>query len=174
MKNCLQNGNIKLRALEPDDLDLILHWENNPEYWRVSDTLTPFSKDIIQQYVNAAQDIFAVKQVRLMIDDTDIQKTIGAIDLFDFDPRHQHAGTGILIDTPYRKNGAASKALNLLKTYARDVVGIRNLTARIHDDNLASIRLFEHNGFSRAGVLEKWHCHQGVWIDEFIYQCKLV
>ena len=174
MKNCLQNGNIKLRALEPDDLDLILHWENNPEYWRVSNTLTPFSKDLIQHYVLTAQDIYAVKQLRLMIDDITIQKTIGAIDLFDFDPKHQYAGIGILIDTPYRKNGSASQALNLLKVYARDVIGIRNLTARIHEDNLPSIMLFEHNGFVRAGVLEKWHNHQGVWMDEYIYQCKLV
>ena len=29
----LQSDRICLRALEPEDLDLLYQWENNPEWW---------------------------------------------------------------------------------------------------------------------------------------------
>lgn len=35
---------IRLRALEPEDLELLYSWENNLSYWVISNTITPFSK----------------------------------------------------------------------------------------------------------------------------------
>jgi len=35
--------NIKLRALEPEDLELLYQWENNDSYWLISNTVSPFS-----------------------------------------------------------------------------------------------------------------------------------
>ena len=33
---------IRLRALEPEDLECLYKWENDMDLWEVSDTLTPF------------------------------------------------------------------------------------------------------------------------------------
>jgi diamine N-acetyltransferase len=44
MNQKLTHGNVRLRALEPDDIDLLYDWENNMEIWHVSNTLEPFSK----------------------------------------------------------------------------------------------------------------------------------
>ncbi|MBI3133286.1 MAG: GNAT family N-acetyltransferase [Bacteroidetes bacterium] len=170
----LKSSKIFLRAVEPADLDCLLAWENNPEYWRVSNTLTPFSKELIHQYVHSAQDIYAVRQIRLMIEETASGKTVGAIDLFDFEPRHQRAGVGILIDEKYRKKGYASDALKLVKEYALNVVGIRNLFAVILADNKASIALFEKSGFEKVGHRKNWFNDGKNWIDEFMYQSQLI
>lgn len=174
MKSILKSNKICLRAVEPTDLDILMLWENNPEFWPVSNTLAPFSKELLDQYVHSAQDIYAVKQIRLMINEIATQKTVGSIDLFDFDPRHQHAGVGILIDPDFRKKGFALDAIELVKKYACDIVGIRNLSATILEDNKASILLFEKAGFEKIGQRKKWFNKGDFWLDELIYQCELV
>ncbi len=174
MKSILKSNKISLRAVEPTDLDLLMLWENNPEFWPVSNTLSPFSKELLDHYVHSAQDIYAVKQIRLMINENSSGSTVGAIDLFDFDPRHQHAGVGILIDPDFRKNGFALDAIELVKKYARDIVGIRNISATIIEDNQASIQLFEKAGFQKIGRRNKWFNKGDVWLDELMYQLELV
>ena len=77
-----------MRTLEPSDADIILKWENNPDNWSVSNTLVPFSRKLIEDYVSSAQDIYSVKQVRFIICLVKTVREIGAIDLFDFDPYH--------------------------------------------------------------------------------------
>ena len=65
----LKNKNIELRAMEPSDVDLLYQWENNEALWHLSNTLAPFSRFVLDQYVmNSHKDIFTSKQLRLMID----------------------------------------------------------------------------------------------------------
>ena len=60
---------IQLRALEPEDLNRLYRWENDSSIWSVSGTLMPFSKFILEEFVNQAhQDIYTNKQLRLIID----------------------------------------------------------------------------------------------------------
>ena len=108
--------NIKLRALEPEDLELLYEWENNDDYWTLSNTVTPFSRYTLKRYLeNSHKNIFETGQLRLMIDHIDDKKTIGTIDLFEFDPFHKRAGIGILIaDESYRKRGFATMSLTCL------------------------------------------------------------
>ena len=77
----LENTEIRLRALEPSDVDLLYAWENDTSIWDVSSTIIPFSKNTIRNYINNSQsDIYEAKQLRLMIEDKSSQSTIGAID----------------------------------------------------------------------------------------------
>lgn len=86
-----------LRAVEPEDLELLCRWENDPSLWTVSGTIEPFSHYSIEQFIQEQQaGIYRCGQLRLMIDDT-AGETIGAIDLFDFEPQHERAGVGILV-----------------------------------------------------------------------------
>ena len=43
----LENDNMRLRAIEPNDIDLMYLWENDDRYWNVSDVVTPFSRDVV-------------------------------------------------------------------------------------------------------------------------------
>jgi len=86
----LNGEKIRLRALEPEDLDFLYTTENNTNFWQVSNTLVPFSKFILTQYLeNAHQDIYEAKQLRLIIEEIKTSKAVGMIDLFDFNPQHQ-------------------------------------------------------------------------------------
>ena len=71
----MNDENIVIRALEPEDLEYLYQWENDMDLWEVSDTLTPFSHFTLKKYIeNSHQDIYEAKQLRLMI--TERQTTI--------------------------------------------------------------------------------------------------
>ena len=48
----LKNDIIKLRALEREDLDSLFEIENDSALWTVSDTLAPYSRDLLTKYLD--------------------------------------------------------------------------------------------------------------------------
>lgn len=168
----LQSKNITLRALEPADIDLLYSWENNTSVWMVSNTLVPYSKHLLTEYLlTAHQDIFTNKQLRLVIELTQEKRAIGLIDLFDFDPQHQRAGIAILIaEQPDRRKGYAAEALDTLVDYCFSHLHLHQVHCTITHDNEASMRLFEANKFEKIGVRKAWIKNNGQWFDEFMYQ----
>lgn len=98
MDSIFNTPNLLLRPIEPNDIDHIYTWENNTNLWQVGQSSLPFSRHILEQYINTVNDdIFEAKQLRLIIETKEEKQIIGAVDLFDFDPLHQRAGVGILI-----------------------------------------------------------------------------
>ncbi|MFM8433166.1 MAG: GNAT family N-acetyltransferase [Bacteroidota bacterium] len=171
---------VRLRALEPIDLDRLYRWENDTSVWSVSGTLAPFSKFVLEEFVNQAhQDIYTNKQLRLMIDlkyvgeadDSDELKTIGCVDLFEFDPRNRRAGLGILIaDRADRGKGYATEALHLALEYCFQVLDLHQLHCNVRIDNQSSVALFKKSGFEISGLKQDWIYENGRFVDEYIMQ----
>lgn len=170
----LNGKTTRLRALEPSDLDLVYSWENDSSIWQLSNTLTPYSKYIIKQFIdNSHQDIFQLKQLRLMIEKTNEEEiqTIGTIDLFDFDPMHKRAGIGILIaDSKERKKGYASDALDILIKYSFQTLQLHQLYCNITEDNTESIKLFQSKGFELIGTKKDWLIYPSGAKNELMFQ----
>lgn len=169
----MRSDNLQLRALEPEDIDLLFDWENNTSVWHLSGTLTPFSRFALEQYVlNAGDDIFTSKQLRLMIDlyATSPSETIGCIDLFDFDPQNLRAGVGIMIVDAHRGKGYASEALDLVLDYTFGRLQLHQLYANVLSDNEASLALFKRKHFTEIGVKKEWIRNKDNWIDEIMLQ----
>jgi diamine N-acetyltransferase len=171
MNEQLVHGNIILRPVEPEDVDVLYQWENNMEIWELSNTRAPFSKYVLNQYImDSAKDIYETKQLRLIIENQD-KKPVGAVDLFDFDPYHQRAGVGILIhDEDDRRKGYALDALHALANYALSTLGLRQIYANIGAGNTKSILLFEKAGFILAGTKKNWLRTSEGWTDELLFQ----
>ena len=172
----LKGTKVALRAVEPKDAQLIHKWENNELNWQLSNTLTPFSRHIIDKYVETAHlDIFENKQLRLMIDVIETKQTVGSIDLFDFDPYHLRAGVGILINEDSdRRKGYAKESLELLIDYSKNILGLKQLYCNIAENNKLSISLFNRCGFKQTGVKEKWQkISPDIWIDVYFFQLHL-
>ncbi|WP_405382457.1 GNAT family N-acetyltransferase [Maribacter sp. LLG6340-A2] len=153
----LRGDMVYLRALEKEDLNFLYELENNSKVWEISGTVTPYSKDVLQLYLdNAHRDIYDVKQLRLVISNYE-HKAIGLIDLFDFDPNHKRAGMGIVIhDELQRNKGVGAEAITLFCNYAFEVLGLRQVYANILEDNSASMHLFQKLGFIPVGVKQDW------------------
>jgi diamine N-acetyltransferase len=168
----MQFKQIKLRAVEPEDLELLYKWENDIQYWTISNTATPFSKYTLKRYIeNSHRDIYVNGQLRLMIDHIDSGRTIGTIDIFDFDPFHQRAGLGILIaEESFRRKGYASMALSCLIRYCFNTLLLNQLYCNILANNQESMELFRKLGFKEAGVKKEWVKTGNGFVDEHMFQ----
>ncbi len=168
----LKGKTIYLRALEPNDLDFVYAMENDQSIWEVSNTHTPYSRFLVKQYLeNAHQDIYEAKQLRLAICQDEDFPAIGLIDLFDFDPKNNRAGIGIVIQTlENRKQNIGSEALELLIRYAFYNLNLHQLYANIATQNEASIALFTKFGFQKIGVKKDWTFVNGSYKDEALFQ----
>jgi diamine N-acetyltransferase len=173
-KNLMVGKNVRLRALEPGDVDLLYAWENDTSIWKVSNTLAPFSRFQLEDYVlNTQHDIFASRQLRLMIEllnPGEEERPAGTIDLFDYDPINARAGIGILVREPFRKKGYAAEALDLFIRYAFGTLHLHQLYCNISPVNVASLSLFEKFGFMKCGIKKDWILDDRHWQEEWMFQ----
>lgn len=171
MKNYLSDNLVTLRAIEPEDIDLIYTWENDTKIWEVSHTLVPYSRYLLALYIkNSDKDIYESKQLRLMIDTAD-GKTVGAIDLFDFDPYNSRVGIGLLIyNHKDRYKGYASSALELVINYCFKKLHLHQVYANIESGNKVSLQLFEKFGFQVCGIKKEWLQSDSGYKDEVMLQ----
>jgi diamine N-acetyltransferase len=162
---------IRLRALEPQDVETLYKWENDSSIWKASNTTTPFSKFVLEQYIASSHmDLYANKQLRLMITNRE-GKDVGCIDLFDFDPQHQRAGIGILIASPEdRGKGYASESLTLLIQYCFHQLHLHQLYCTVTVDNQDSVLLFQKHKFTITGIRKEWIRVGDTFVDELIMQ----
>lgn len=165
--------NIQLRAIEPADLEMLYHWENDPAVWRVSGTMAPISRDRLARFISEqVYDLYATRQMRLIIDVEGV--AIGSVDIFDFEPLHRRFGIGILIYADeHRRRGYARRVIDMVKEYARNTLDLRQIWVTIDEDNPASVALFEGCGFTLSARRREWINRGGKFIDELEYQCFL-
>ena len=167
----LENDQIKLRALEPEDLEILYKWENDADLWRCGATIAPYSKFAIKEYIaESGLDIFQTKQLRLMIVWKDNDEPVGTIDLYDFDPMNLRAGVGILIDMAYRGKGIGKQALQLINDYAFDFLLLKQLFAYIPKQNESSLKLFSKSGYSNTACLKEWIKTSNGFEDVYLMQ----
>jgi diamine N-acetyltransferase len=167
----LEGENIRLRAIEPEDLELLYRWENHSDWWGFGSTVAPYSRYQLKNYIEQSHcDIYELKQLRLMIEQLSDAKTVGSVDLYDFDPYHLHAGVGILVDSDYQQRGIASEALTLLERYAFSFLRLHMLYAYANINNEASKKLFLSQGFTASGVLRDWSVSEDGFSDVVVLQ----
>ena len=162
MTNPMENELIRLRALEPDDVQVLYKWENDTEVWKVSNTIVPFSKYMLLQFI-ANQRILVDRRLER-------QHQIVAR-LFDLDPYNCRAGVGILIyDKRDQGQGYASQALSSLIRYGFQVLGLNQLYCDIPSHNIRSLALFKSKGFTVVGLKKEWTRTTSDWQDEYMLQ----
>lgn len=167
----LRGEKVALRAVEPEDVERMYGWENNPAVWHVSGTLAPFSRHALEQFVREQRfDPLQSGQQRLMIE-TLAGEAVGTLDLFEIDPLNRRAGVGILIhNSDNRRQGYAREALQLSIAYARNTLALEQLWCNIESENRASRALFSGAGFQLVGCKRHWNWSPEGWQDEELWQ----
>ena len=159
-----------LRALEPDDLDILYDTENDKSLWKYSNTSSPFSKNSLKKFIeNSHLDIIEHKQVRLVLSDKN-NLPFGFIDLFKYDMINKRAGVGIIIFEKYRSRGLGSISLDLIENYVKKYIPIHQLYANISSENTESVKLFEKHNYLKVGNKKDWIYYNNKYFDELLYQ----
>lgn len=162
---------LRLRAVEPKDVDLMYSVENDTNAWNVSDTQAPLSREMLRRYaVSYDADPWNSSQLRLIVEDSLLKMPIGIVDLYDMDQRNSRAFVGIYILREWRGKGLALEALRLVADYSYKFLMLQQLAAKVSVDNEAAIKLFEGAGFIKSGILRKWHKAAGKEHDVIVYQ----
>lgn len=162
---------VRLRAMEPEDLEVLYRMENDPETWDVSNFTVPYSKYVLKQYMEDSQsDMFADRQLRLMIVRCEDGQVVGTVDVTDFVPMHRRGEVGIAVRKAFQGKGYAREALSLLCDYLFGFLFMHQLTAHVAVDNEASRRLFASCGFVECGVLKEWWFAGGQYKDVVMLQ----
>jgi len=152
----MRKAQIKLRAMEPEDLDVLYQIENDSSVWNVGVTNVPYSRYVLRDYIaQARNDIYMDGQVRLMIEDEE-GGVVGIADIVNFSPQHQRAEVSIVITADRRHRGYAAAAVAELSQYALRVLHLHQLFAVVDADNQAAIRLFLSAGFHESARLGQW------------------
>lgn len=161
---------IQLRAAEPTDAQTIYGWENDMSVWHVSDCVQPLSLFKIEQFLFSNDDIYAQRQLRLMIDLADENKSVGCIDIFDFDPHNSRCSVGILVTNEYREKHIASRAVKLVAEYVFGTLMLKQIYCVVDEKNTASIALFKNNGFEQCGFRKCWIRTSDGYIGQIEFQ----
>lgn len=150
---------IYLRALEPEDLELLYTIENSPDLWAVNSNVEPYSRFALRKYIaEQPNDIYQTGSMRLIICKTSDNAAIGIIDLFDYSPTHNRAEVAIAILKSERQKGFATQALHLLADIAQKKMRLRMLYAYISEkNNPVSKKCFLSAGYNHAATLPAWH-----------------
>lgn len=152
------NGNpiVHLRAIEPEDLDLLYRIENDKKLWNIGTSNVPYSRYTLHDYVaNASDDIYVDRQVRMMVEN-ETGQIVGIVDVVDFDPGNRRAEVGLIVMEQYRHQGYASSILSQIADYALKVLHLHQLYAFIDVKNEASLCLFRKMGYRESALIRDW------------------
>lgn len=169
-------SNVRLRAMEPEDLELIYGIENDPAFWCHGVATVPYSRYALRQYLSTAQnDIFKDEQVRQVIEAQDVQgrwTAVGLADLCNFSAMHLRAEVGIVVLPPFQQQRVATAALIALEAYARRL-HLHQLYAIVATSNIPATRLFGQLGYQRSMCLKDWLRQDDGFVDAILFQKPL-
>jgi RimJ/RimL family protein N-acetyltransferase len=79
--------------------------------------------------------------------------TVGQVVLWRFKDNPKSCSISYWIGLEFCGRGLATAAINLVTTYAFSELGVKSIEARVHEDNLSSIRVAEKAGFVKTESL---------------------
>lgn len=160
----LESDRLRLRPIEPGDLDAIHRWKNDTNV--VERLLTrvgaPSRTEVNAWYEQIQSD---ENDQRFMIDATDGGRTIGFVGLYGIDEANRSAELGVLIgEREAWGQGFAPEAVERLAQYAFRELNLHRLSLRVRADHTRAIRAYEKSGFVEEGRL------RDAWFDRGTYR----
>lgn len=166
-------ANVVLRAMEPEDLDLLYQIENDTKLWNIGLTNVPYSRYVLHDYIaTSSGDIYTDKQVRLIIENEEHQ-TIGLVDIMNFNPQNRRAEMGIVVQEAFRQKGYGKDAIQKVMRYAKEVLHLHQLYVVVNSSQKLTIGLFLCMGFKETCQLTDWLYDGEVYHDATLLQCCL-
>lgn len=165
---------MRLRPLEPEDLELLYTIENDAELWDTSCADGPYSRYALKQYIASAASIHECGELRLTVELTDEddgeQTPIGFVDLTHYTPQSARAEVGIALQRQYRGHGYGKQTLRLIEDYAVTYLRIHSLYALVAENNAPSCAMFKSAGYEAVASLSDWQYSHGDYQPVCLFQ----
>lgn len=157
--------NIALKELHPDDVtEDYVSWMNDPEV--VLYTEQKFMSHTVETVTQFVHEMWQAEHCFLFGIFMDDQH-IGNIKLGPVNRYHQHAALSYIIgDKKCWGRGVASAAIAAVTVFGFSKIGLRKIWASSFDENTASIKALEKNGFMIEGCLRQQLMINGKCADQ--------
>jgi RimJ/RimL family protein N-acetyltransferase len=170
MADTIKNARLKvsLRALEPEDLDRVLEWHNDPElYTTLGGHFRHVSADSEREWLR--RRIGSRDEVNLAICTSETKEHIGNIYLRDIDWINRHGELHAFIAAPqHRGKGYGSAAVQQLVKHAFEDLGLVRLYLHVLASNAAGVATYTRCGFAVEGRLHRHVLKKGNFEDVLI------
>ncbi|MFX1560517.1 MAG: GNAT family N-acetyltransferase [Promethearchaeota archaeon] len=162
---------VRLRALEMEDLDVILEYFNNLEIRQYLNSQIPMSRNAERQWLerSTTKDPWRDGEMVLAIEDKKTGDFLGTVSLFDISKQHKRAEFGIAIHNPENlSKGYGTDATRVMLWIAFHILGLNSVYLITLDFNERAQRAYEKAGFKKAGVFRQGAYLQGEFKDFII------
>lgn len=159
---------VSLRALEPEDLPLLLRWSNDPGLqallggWHFPSSSLHMHKWLEQIHANANNQRFAIE--------TAGQGLIGTVNLININWKDRNAFTGMLLgEKEMRGQGYGTDTIMTIMRYAFDELGLERLDTTIIEYNEASLHTYLIKcGWTEEGRKKNYYWRKGRFWEQVI------
>jgi len=159
----LQGARVRLRALEPTDVDAIWTWHQDHEFHVLDGWTYPASRKQIADLVDAVGES-TFQNVWLGIE-TETAALIGYTTLKRARPEHRSAEFGIAIERGHWNAGYGTDATQTLLRFAFAEMGLHRVELDVLDTNTRAQRVYEKCGFQVEGRARESRFRDGRWCD---------
>jgi RimJ/RimL family protein N-acetyltransferase len=166
----LEGKRLRLRPPAPGDEQVLFDWYNDPE------TVAPFDRfdldtfDEFRASLRTAPADPASLAPRFVVERREDGRILGFVGHYRAHPVLELVDVWyVLGDAHERGKGYGSEAVGLLVDYLFHDLPLVRVGASTDIANTASVRLLEHLGFEREGVVHSALRHHGRWHDVAVY-----
>jgi [ribosomal protein S5]-alanine N-acetyltransferase len=165
----LENSLIYLRKIEKSDLNKNYYdWLNDSSTIKFMEIRKfPNSISDIEEYIMESSESNSIIMFAICLKES--SKHIGNIKLWQIDWINKNAMISILIgDQECRGMGIAKESISLICDYAFNILNMHKLRAGIHEENIASLKVFKSNDFVQEGLLLDQIFFEGSWSNQYL------
>ncbi len=166
----IYSGNLRLRAVEHEDVRLFLQWVNDPEVTRGLSMYLPISSVQEERWFDRLQERdLHERPLSIELQDGDGWKLIGNCGVFGIAWTHRSAELGIMIgDKSVWNQGFGTQVMTLLLRHCFETLNLNRVFLRVYGENARARRAYEKAGFAVEGCLRQAVYRNGRYDDEYI------
>lgn len=164
----LEGKLVRLRAIEPTDVDRAYAWINDREVTRTLMARYPYSRVWEDKWLsdNAAQPNGYQHDVRLAIEDKASGTHIGLMGLHRVSSEDRHADLGIMIgDKSFWSAGFGTDAMLTMLRFAFDQMNLNKVKLGVFDFNARAQAVYRKCGFVDEGRAREEYFQDGAYHD---------
>lgn len=166
----LTGEHVGLRAIEPDDLEALRGWRNQPAFRRCFREYREIGPDQ-QRHWYETQVIGSAQTLMFAIEDLTDGRLLGASGLCLIDWVNRNCDLSIYIgaDDVYIDDRYAPDAARVTMRYGFETLGMHRIWTEIYAYDDTKRRMLEALGFQLEGRHRQHHFEDGGWHDSLFY-----
>ena len=161
---------VRLRAVERDDLPRFVEWLNNPEVRRGLARYLPLSlAEEERWFEDSLQVPPAERPFSIDVRQGEAWQHIGGASLMHIDARARHAEVGIHIgDAGVWGQGLGTQAMCLILRHGFETLNLNRVYLRVYEDNSRALAVYRRLGFREEGRLRQDRFLEGKYWDTLL------